>query len=152
MLCITFLDTLSHALVLGYFISLESSQASHVLQILIMRVLRRIYALLLAFVLFMVVISYPEKVRNKLLFDGLLLKLSTVPWLRAQVSFFGFDLFWLSWFFQWRRHPSCSVIISQLSYYHLILPFLREWSISKLISTSFGNKFILGFITPVPLI
>ena len=47
-------------------------------------------------VLFMVFISFFEKVRSKLLSLGLLLKPSTVPWLRAQVSFFGFDLFWLS--------------------------------------------------------
>ena len=152
MLRITFFRTLSHALVLGCFISLECSLASHVLQIFIMRVLRWIYALLLAFVFFMVVISYLGKVRSKLLFDGLLLKLSTMPWIRAQVSFFGFDLFWLSWFFQWRTHPPYSAIISRLSCYHLIFSSMREWSTSKLIFTSFGNKFVLVFITPVPLI
>ena len=74
-------------------ISLEPSRASHALQMLTMRGLRVVNALFLAFVLFMVVISYPEKVRSKLLSLGLLLKPSTVPWLRAQVTFFGFDLF-----------------------------------------------------------
>ena len=54
-----------HVLVLECSISLESSRASHILQMLIMRVLRVIDAILLASVLFVVVISYPRKVRTK---------------------------------------------------------------------------------------
>ena len=71
----------------------EPNRASHAIQKLTMRGQRVINALFLASILFMVVISYPKKVRSKLLSLGILPKPSMVPWLRAQVKFFGFDIF-----------------------------------------------------------
>ena len=138
MLCITFSSTLRHVIVLRYSIILEFCRASHIFTVVDMHALRVIDFLLLTFVLFMVVISYPEKVRSKLLSLVLRLRPSIESWLRAQVNFFGCDLFCLSWDSQWQTHRPCYVTISLLSC-HLLIRFL------KLIFTSFRPQSLLRY-------
>ena len=60
----TFAGNLKRVLVLGCSISSEHSRAFHALQMLNMRGLRVIDSLILDYVLFMIVISYPGKVRR----------------------------------------------------------------------------------------